>query len=163
VPDDSFQVQTREDQDDRRSETPFAVNLPVEQCLDAPFRPKILLAEDTLAYAKVIRFGLEAAGFDVTRCANGCEAWELAQDNKFDLVITDNIMPKMTGIDLCRSLRQDSRYAQTPIILLTAYFDPDIDQLRDELQIRVCTKPIKLAELVNIVNAILDGIEAVPC
>ncbi len=52
----------------------------------------------------------------------------------FDLVITDYQMPKMTGTDLCRHLRQDDRYYRTPIIFMTAMSrDLDIPKLQDEL------------------------------
>ncbi|MBP87031.1 MAG: hypothetical protein CMJ64_10000 [Planctomycetaceae bacterium] len=57
----------------------------------------ILLAEDNLALARIICFNLEAAGFQVTVARDGQEAWECAQHAKFDLVITDYGMPRMTG------------------------------------------------------------------
>ena len=57
--------------------------------------------------------------YDIVEAQDGTEALELVKDNDFDLLLIDQVMPGMDGRELCRSLRADIRYADTPIILLT--------------------------------------------
>ncbi len=66
----------------------------------------ILVAEDTAVLALVIKRTLELAGFTVTVTRNGREAWEKAQAVPFDLIVTDQQMPEMSGSELCEQLRK---------------------------------------------------------
>jgi CheY-like chemotaxis protein len=84
----------------------------------------------------------------------------------FDLVLTDYAMPKMTGADLCRRLRQHRRYHKIPFVLITAYScDLDIPRLQRELRfVTVVTKPFSPVDLVERVERCLtyahDEVEA---
>ena len=80
---------------------------------------RILIAEDEPPLAFALQFSLERAGFVVAVTHDGCEAWELLQRDTFDLLITDDQMPKMTGSELCRRIREAPRFAQLPVIMLT--------------------------------------------
>lgn len=82
--------------------------------------PLALVADDNAALARVISFTLKKNGFDVRQAADGAEAWELAQEETFDLVVTDQQMPEMTGLELTAKLRESEAHRQTPIVLLTA-------------------------------------------
>ena len=118
--------------------------------------PKILVAEDNPGFARVLRLKLTEAGFDVAIADNGCDAWELAQQDQFDLVIADYKMPNMTGTDLCRHLRQHEHYAETPFFLLTAFCnDLDTERLREELQLQVLSKPISPSMLTSVISEFL--------
>ena len=57
--------------------------------------------------------------YDILEATDGTEALRLVKDNDFDLMLIDHLMPGMDGRELCRALRADIRYADTPIILLT--------------------------------------------
>ncbi|MCI0491334.1 MAG: response regulator [Planctomycetes bacterium] len=81
---------------------------------------RILVVEDNAALSGVICFNLFRAGYQVTNATNGQQGLEIAQKEKFDLVLSDQQMPMMTGVQLCESLRQLAGYRQTPFILLTA-------------------------------------------
>lgn len=118
---------------------------------------RILVAEDHAAHAKLMQFILTAAGFEVTIAVDGREAWMAAQREQFDIVITDYKMPDLTGIDLCQLLRQDRDYAQTPIILVSAFCQElELDLVRTRFYLSaVCEKPIVAAELVQTVEASL--------
>ena len=83
-------------------------------------RGKALVVDDNVALARVTQFALTRAGFDARIAGNGRKALEFAQAESFDIVISDQQMPEMTGLELCRRLRATEEYAQTPIILLTA-------------------------------------------
>ncbi|MCH7726095.1 MAG: response regulator [Planctomycetes bacterium] len=82
---------------------------------------RLLLAENDATLAKILGYKFELKGFSVTIAPDGRAAWEKAQQTVFDLVITDNAMAEMNGDDLCRHLRDDCRYVQTPIIMITAF------------------------------------------
>ncbi len=112
-------------------------------------RQKILIAEDHPAIAGVIQFKLKRAGFDATVVHDGQAAWDLLKEQDFDLVLTDQEMPEMTGVELCRRMRQSARHFQTPVILVTGKsFELDSSGLRDELNIsEILSKPFSPREL----------------
>jgi DNA-binding response OmpR family regulator len=82
----------------------------------------ILVAEDERDIRELINFTLMFAGHTVTLAANGEEAVNAATkaSPKPDLIMMDVRMPRMTGFDACRSIRQLDMYRDTPIIFLTA-------------------------------------------
>lgn len=80
---------------------------------------KILLVEDEINIASFIERGLQEFGHQVTVAHDGTGGWNCIHAETFDLLILDIIMPKMSGIDLCRQFRQQNGY-RTPVIMLTA-------------------------------------------
>lgn len=119
---------------------------------DTPKR--ILIAEDNAALASVVRFNLERAGFQVTVVSNGRLAWEAAQREKFDLVVTDYQMPEMDGGQLATHLRGHVAYVNTPIILLTAKgLELELSALREALGITATfAKPFSPREVVDVIE-----------
>lgn len=81
---------------------------------------KILIAEDEQDIRDLIKLTLEFSGFDVVSARDGAEAVALAQDGDFDLILMDVRMPRMTGYEACRRLREMEVTRQTPIIFLSA-------------------------------------------
>ena len=79
----------------------------------------ILIVDDTASMRQMISFTLNSAGYEVLEANDGDEALKLANENTFDLIITDINMPNMNGIELVKSLRNNANYKFTPIILLT--------------------------------------------
>ena len=67
---------------------------------------KILLVEDNMALSGVVCFNFSRAGYQVTAVSNGREAIDALEQGRFDLVLSDQQMPMMTGIQLCEHLRQ---------------------------------------------------------
>lgn len=82
---------------------------------------KILIAEDERELLKIIRLYLEKDGHQAYTAANGREALELLYEGGFDLLITDWMMPQMSGIELCREIRRAG--LPVKIIMLTAKDD----------------------------------------
>ena len=80
---------------------------------------KILLAEDEVNIASFIERGLKEFGHSVTVCHDGNTGWRILQEEPFDLVVLDIIMPKINGLELCHLYRQMFGY-QAPVIMLTA-------------------------------------------
>ena len=83
-------------------------------------KPRILVVEDEDALAVLLRYNLEAAGYQVTTTDRGDEADLLVRESVPDLVLLDWMLPGMSGIELCRRLRQRPETQRLPIILLTA-------------------------------------------
>lgn len=80
---------------------------------------QILLAEDTLTTAMLEKDVLESAGFNVTHALDGQAAWDMAQNEHFDLIITDVLMPRMDGFALTKHLKKDSRFSDIPVMIVT--------------------------------------------
>ncbi len=88
--------------------------------MNAKSNARVLVVEDSLAVAKRLESCLQQAGYHVEHARNGRDALALADRKHFDLVITDEQMPMMSGRELCRALREHPWYGETPIIFLTA-------------------------------------------
>ena len=124
--------------------------------MDEMPRARILIAEDSSAIAHVIRSALTAAGFSVTVARDGMEALLIAREQVFDLVISDEIMPRMNGCDLCRQLRNDPKYGATPIIFVTSKRFEIEAQLKSEgVATEFMGKPFSPSELVATVESTL--------
>jgi len=115
---------------------------------------RILVAEDNSAFAAVIRFSFERAGYHVTVACNGREAWDHFQRERFDLVVTDQQMPEMTGCELAARIRQSEDHSQIPVILLTAKrWELELPRLTEELGVTsVFPKPFSPRKLVRAVE-----------
>ena len=79
----------------------------------------ILAVDDSASMRKMVSFTLVGAGFQVVEAVDGIDAFEKALKQQFDLVLTDQNMPRLDGIGLVRKLREQPAYAQTPILILT--------------------------------------------
>jgi DNA-binding response OmpR family regulator len=78
----------------------------------------ILIIEDEIGIVNFLKQGLEEEGFFITTAIDGKEGFEKATHQSFDLILLDWMMPKMTGIEVCKALR--AKNIQVPIIFLTA-------------------------------------------
>lgn len=116
-------------------------------------KKKILVADDERLIVKGISFNLERDGMHVTCVYDGQEALTLAKENNYDLVFLDIMMPKMNGLEVCRSIRE---FSTTPIILLSAK-DDDMDKIMG-LEMGAddyITKPFNILEVKARMKAIL--------
>jgi two-component system, chemotaxis family, chemotaxis protein CheY len=120
-------------------------------------KAKILVCEDNVALSGVICFNLVRAGFDVTSVANGRLALDALEKRTFDLVLSDQQMPMMTGIQMCENMRQLPQHKRTPFILLTAKcMEIDFVRLQQTLGISAALpKPFSPSELVNCIEEAL--------
>jgi CheY-like chemotaxis protein len=120
-------------------------------------KPKILVCEDNTALSGVICFNLVRAGFEVTSVGNGRLALEALEKGPFDLVLSDQQMPMMTGIQLCESFRTLPAHKHTPFILLTAKcMEIDFERLQKRLGISAALpKPFSPSELVACIEEAL--------
>ena len=114
----------------------------------------ILLVDDSFTLQKRLQSSLASAGFSVEVACNGSEALEKAQQQQFDLVVTDEQMPVMSGLSFCRWLRGDQRYTDTPIIFLTAARSKlDANELEELRVAAVFDKPFNPQLVVHFIEA----------
>jgi len=78
----------------------------------------ILIVEDEEGIIQFLKQGLEEEGYQVSAANNGKSGLELFQNEKFDLILLDWMLPKMTGVEVCKAIRMQN--TKTPIIFLTA-------------------------------------------
>ncbi len=90
---------------------------------------RILVVDDSRNTREIEQAILQAAGYQVSLAENGEEGYEKAEQQPYDLVVTDVEMPRMDGFSLTRRLRQHERYRHTPIILVTSR-DKESDKKR---------------------------------
>ena len=79
---------------------------------------RILIVEDEAGIVQFLQQGLEEEGYEITSASDGLKGLELTQKENFDLIILDWMLPKMTGLNLCKALRLKNTV--TPVIFLTA-------------------------------------------
>ena len=81
--------------------------------------PVILAVDDSPSMRKMVSFTLTGAGYQVVEAVDGQDAFEKAQSQSFDLVLTDQNMPRLDGLGLTRKLRDHPQFKTTPILMLT--------------------------------------------
>lgn len=91
--------------------------------------PKVLLVEDEPAQRTVLAYNLEAEGFDVIQADNGEDALLLVEEEAPDVIILDWMMPKLSGIEVCRRLKIKPETRSIPIIMLSARAE-EVDRIR---------------------------------
>lgn len=115
--------------------------------------PSMLVVEDDETIAEVVAYQLEREGYGVTVAGDGVEALERLQENEYDLVILDLMLPRLSGLDVLRMLRRGS---EVPVIVMSAR-DGDADQVSalDLGADDYVTKPFSVRQLLARVAAIL--------
>jgi diguanylate cyclase (GGDEF)-like protein len=84
---------------------------------------RVLIADDEVVSRRILQFAVEASGHECRVTADGSEAWEVFQQTEVDVLITDWVMPIMTGPELCERVRAHPTEHYTYVILLTALDD----------------------------------------
>lgn len=79
----------------------------------------ILAVDDSPSIRQMVSFTLKSSGYEVVEAVDGIDGVEKAQAGRFDLVLTDQNMPRLDGIGLVKRLRSLPQYATTPILMLT--------------------------------------------
>lgn len=123
---------------------------------------KIILVEDEINIASFIERGLREFGHEISVVYDGNAGWELLQNESFDLLILDIIMPGMNGLELCRMYRQRFGY-HSPVVMLTALGTTDdivkgLDAGADDYLV----KPFSFQELEARIKALLRRSKEVP-
>lgn len=154
--------------------TTFSFSIPTEPCLtsspdEAPEQDlelllrnrhagkRVLVAEDDGAIEALIRISLERVGLAVTIANDGATVIDIARAGSFDLVLMDVMMPRVSGLEATRALRQMPAYATTPILAVTALaFEKDRDECLKAGMNAHIPKPFSRKVLLGAVLAWLD-------
>jgi two-component system response regulator RegX3 len=121
-----------------------------------PDAPTILVVEDEPSFVEALVVGLKREGFRVEVATDGIEALSVFDTVRPDLVLLDVMLPRMSGIDVCRQIRSSSRNPHVPIIMVTAK-SSEIDTVVG-LEVGAddyVTKPYRLRELIARMRAVL--------
>jgi len=119
-------------------------------------KPYVLIAEDEDALATLLEYNFNKEGYDVSIASDGEDALIQAAERTPDLILMDWMMPKLSGVEVCRRLRRRPETRTTPIIMLTARGDETdkitgLDYGADDY----VTKPYSMPELLARVRAVL--------
>lgn len=115
---------------------------------------KILLVDDEKSIRKTFRILIEKEGYSVSTAENAMQALQLMKTEDFDLVITDTIMPKMSGLELTKTIRKDN--SNIPIIVITG--EPTIANKQIVYKFKATEylpKPIKKDQLIAKIRTLL--------
>jgi len=120
-----------------------------------PDQPCVLLVEDDRSVRRYLEVTLQRFGYTVITAADGLEAMKLALSSKIDVVVTDAVMPNLSGQELARFLRSNQKLSHLPIVLLTGQEDKDAAAAAEKLIDVFLYKPVKVEELKNCLAGLL--------
>ena len=117
---------------------------------------KIVIAEDEANLLLLLKIILTEAGFTVFCAKDGVEAFEFCKSEQPDLLITDYMMPRKNGLELCRDLKAESQLSKIPVIMCSALTDQGLQKdSRDLGVLQYLSKPFSAAVLKEAVVKVL--------
>lgn len=118
---------------------------------------KILVVDDDIHATTLFKTILSAKGFDAFIVNDSAIAVETANSTNPDLIILDLMMPEPNGFEVCRMLRADPRYAQTPIVIFTAMGDSESKTIALEAGANeFLTKPFRVEDLMQRIKLLIE-------
>ncbi|MFS8638585.1 MAG: response regulator, partial [Gemmatimonadota bacterium] len=112
--------------------------------------PTIFVVDDDPALLRGLDIALQGRGYAVRTAPGGAEFLELLESESPDLVVMDVMMPGMSGLEVLRRLRADERWAELPVMMVTAYPHADVSEEAARRGVGdVVPKPFRLEELVE--------------
>jgi CheY-like chemotaxis protein len=115
---------------------------------------RVLLAEDDRALRRFLEVVLERAGYQVVSASDGLEAMKLALSTPIDVVVTDAVMPNLSGPEFCRFLRNTNTLSHLPVILLSALERKDTNQNVEQAD-AFLSKPVSGESLIECIEDVL--------
>lgn len=117
--------------------------------------PLIVIAEDEFLIADVLVIMLEDAGYEVASASHGKAALTLVREKRPSLVITDFMMPLMTGLELAQAIRADGELAHIPVMLVSGA-QGSIGRAHPDVFDAVLDKPYNENQLLETVSRLLS-------
>ncbi len=117
---------------------------------------KVLIADDNPQILELLEAYLEPLELEVSLAADGQAALDKVESAAPDLILLDVMMPKQSGFEVCRMLKEDARYRDIPIVMITA-----LNEIGDQERARECgaddflCKPVNKLELIKRVRGLL--------
>ena len=116
----------------------------------------ILAVDDSISMRQMVSFTLKNAGYEVVEAVDGEDAFDKARQRPFDLVLTDQNMPRLDGIGLTKRLREHPNFKTTPILILTT---ESSDQMKQPGRAAGATgwlvKPFDPAKLIEVIKKVV--------
>ena len=122
-----------------------------------PDRPRVLVVEDSVDSRELLVHLLSLEGFDTIGAADGLEGLEAARRERPDLILTDLMMPRLTGSAMIEAIRVDEASSSTPIIAMTAAGSGDAKRAMSAGATAFVLKPLDLETVVALCRALLSG------
>jgi DNA-binding response OmpR family regulator len=120
-------------------------------------RPKILICDNERPLRSLVRGALALGDYEIAEARDGDESVEVAREFEPDLIVLDVMMPGRTGFEVLEELRTDARFAETPVVLLTARTQAADREAADSAGAdRFLPKPFSPLELLSIVEELLE-------
>jgi len=123
---------------------------------NAATTPCILLVEDDRSVRRYLEVTLQRSGYKVITAGDGLEAMKIALSSSIDAVVTDAIMPHLSGQQLTRFLRSDAKFSRVPIVLLTGQENKAAAASADDSIDAFLYKPVKAEELTRCLTSLLQ-------
>ncbi len=121
-----------------------------------PGTPKVLVVDDDPVIVRLLEVNFEMEGFEVICAVDGMDGVEKARAEQPDIVVSDVMMPKLNGLELCVALKTDDSTSAIPIVLLSAKAQvADIRAGLDAGANDYVTKPFEPLDLIDRVNKLL--------
>jgi two-component system cell cycle response regulator len=114
----------------------------------------VLLAEDDRALRRFLEVVLGRAGYKVISASNGLEAMKLVMSTPIDVVVTDAMMPNLSGYEFCRFLRNSPTFSHMPVILLSALERKDANRNAEQAD-EFLAKPVSGEKLIECIERLL--------
>jgi two-component system chemotaxis response regulator CheY len=116
----------------------------------------ILAVDDSASMRQMVTFTLKSAGYNVVEAVDGQDALEKSNARDFDLVLTDQNMPRMDGINLTKNLRNHPKFKSTPILILTTESSDQMKQAgRNAGATGWLVKPFDPAKLLEVIKKVI--------
>ena len=113
---------------------------------------KVLVVEDDRDTQELIRHLLSAAGFDVLTADDGERALGALKHFRPDLILTDLMMPHVSGMELIRCVKEEPMYADIPVVVITAYGDRDKGAAAAAGAVTVLDKPAAIHNIADMIS-----------
>jgi len=118
-------------------------------------QPCVLLVEDDRSVRRYLEVTLQRSGYQVVTAADGLEAMKLALSSPIDVIVTDAIMPNLSGQELARFLRSNPKLSHLPIVMLTGQENHEVSAGGQNLIDAFLIKPVRAEELKSCLAGLL--------
>lgn len=125
--------------------------------MEIPSTACILIADDNPQILELLEAYLDLPGVRIVTAANGEQTLETVERERPNLILLDVMMPKRSGLEICRMLKQDERYRDIPILIITALNEQaDIERARELGADDFISKPVNKLDLMTRVRRLLE-------
>lgn len=119
-------------------------------------KKQILVVDDDIKEVLLMSRILEGMGFEVKKAGDGQEALAMIKQSAVDLIILDQMMPKMDGIKACALIKADKRYRHIPVIIFTASAEDSVKKISEQVGANAfCNKPLNVSVFTQKVRELL--------